>query len=154
LAIRRIIAGPAIGVPAWGQDDPYVNGDPEWEELGGTDAEHRRRWRAQVRGAQGEVVLAAVRRSPSIAQPIRAGGGSEATAARDLRSAQGRGRETSAQQPVDESQILISMTDNAKVLRDVGMPARSGRRLAAGRLPATRVNRGPRHGLAVFPGVG
>ena len=69
-----------------GQDDPLLSRFPEWEELGGTDAERRRRWRAKVRGVQGEAELAAVRRSLSSGQPFGAPEWSEATGKRlDLR---------------------------------------------------------------------
>jgi hypothetical protein len=35
-----------------GHADPLVSGFPEWDELGGTEAQRRRRWRAKVRGVQ------------------------------------------------------------------------------------------------------
>jgi putative transposase len=43
-----------------GHADPLVSAFPEWDELGGTEAERRRRWRAKVRGVQDEGELAAV----------------------------------------------------------------------------------------------
>ena len=43
-----------------GRADPLVSGFPEWEELGATEAQRRRRWRARVRGEQYEAELADV----------------------------------------------------------------------------------------------
>jgi putative transposase len=65
-----------------GRDDPLVDGFPEWEELGGTVAERRRRWRAKVRGVQPAGELEAVRRSLSSGHPFGAGEWAEATAKR------------------------------------------------------------------------
>jgi putative transposase len=65
-----------------GQDDPLLDGFPEWEELGGTEAERRRRWRAKVRGAQPAAELEAVRHSLSSGQPFGAAAWSDATAKR------------------------------------------------------------------------
>jgi putative transposase len=65
-----------------GEDDALLSGFPEWDELGGTEAERRRRWRLKVRGAQPAAELEAVRRSLSGGQPFGAPGWSEATAKR------------------------------------------------------------------------
>ena len=53
-----------------GRVDPLVSGFPEWEELGATEAERRRRWRAKVRGVQDEAELAAVRTSLRSGRPL------------------------------------------------------------------------------------
>jgi hypothetical protein len=53
-----------------GRVDPLVSGFPEWEELGATEAERRRRWRARVRGVQDEAELAAVRTSLRSGRPL------------------------------------------------------------------------------------
>jgi putative transposase len=55
-----------------GQDGPLLSHFPEWEELGRTEAERRRRWRAKVRAAQGEEELAAVRDSLRTGRPYGA----------------------------------------------------------------------------------
>jgi putative transposase len=55
-----------------GQDDPLLSPFPEWEELGRTEAERRRRWRAKVRAVQGESELDAVRRSLGSGRPYGA----------------------------------------------------------------------------------
>jgi len=65
-----------------GQDDPLLSRFPEWEELGRTEAERRRRWRAKVRGAQPEAELEAVRRSLRSGQPFGASEWSDVTAKR------------------------------------------------------------------------
>ena len=44
-----------------GQDDPLLSPFPEWEELGETDADRRRPWRAKVCAAQSEAELMTVR---------------------------------------------------------------------------------------------
>jgi putative transposase len=54
-----------------GHADPLVSAFPEWDELGGTEAERRRRWRAKVRGVQDEGELAAVRTSLRSGRPFR-----------------------------------------------------------------------------------
>ncbi len=52
-----------------GRGDPLLSPFPEWEELGRTETERRRRWRAKVRATQEEPELDAVRlateRSPA-----------------------------------------------------------------------------------------
>jgi hypothetical protein len=53
-----------------GRADPLVSGFPEWEELGATEAQRRRRWRAKVRGVQDEAELAAVRTSLRSGRPL------------------------------------------------------------------------------------
>lgn len=63
-----------------GQEDPLLSRFPEWEELGGTEAE--RRWRTKVRGAQSPAEREAVRRSLRSGQPFGASEWSEATAMR------------------------------------------------------------------------
>jgi putative transposase len=55
-----------------GHEDPLLNPFPEWEELGRTEAERRRRWRAKVRAAPDESELAAVRRSLQSGRPFGA----------------------------------------------------------------------------------
>lgn len=65
-----------------GDDDPLLSGFPEWEELGRTEPERRRRWQAKVRGAQPATEIEAVRRSLSSGQPFGAEAWSEATASR------------------------------------------------------------------------
>jgi putative transposase len=65
-----------------GEDDPLLSGFPEWDELGRTEAERRRRWRAKVRGVQPASELEAVRVSLSSGQPLGASEWAEATAKR------------------------------------------------------------------------
>lgn len=65
-----------------GQDDPLLSRFPEWEELGGTEAERRQQWRAKVRGMQGEAELAAVRASLRNGQPFGGPEWSEGTSKR------------------------------------------------------------------------
>jgi putative transposase len=55
-----------------GHDDPLLSPFPEWEELGRTEAERRRRWRAKVRAVQKESELAAVRGSLRSGRPYGA----------------------------------------------------------------------------------
>jgi putative transposase len=55
-----------------GRDDPLLSPFPEWEELGRTDVERRRRWRATMRGAQDEAELATVRSSLRSGRPFGA----------------------------------------------------------------------------------
>ncbi len=55
-----------------GQDDPLVSSFPEWEELGKTDAERRRRWRIKVCAVQGEAELMTVRSSLRSGRPFGA----------------------------------------------------------------------------------
>ncbi len=55
-----------------GQDDPLLSPFPEWEELGKTDAERRRRWRAKVCAAQSEAELMTVRGSLRSGRPFGA----------------------------------------------------------------------------------
>ncbi len=54
-----------------GREDLLLSSFPEWEELGRTEAERRRRWRwrAQMRRAQAEDELSAVRRSLRSGRP-------------------------------------------------------------------------------------
>ena len=53
-----------------GQDDPLLSPFPEWEELGRTEAERRRRWRAKVCAAQNEADLMSVRGSLRSGRPF------------------------------------------------------------------------------------
>jgi REP-associated tyrosine transposase len=53
-----------------GHADPLVSGFPEWDELGRTEAQRRRRWRSKVRGVQDEGELAAVRTSLRSGRPF------------------------------------------------------------------------------------
>lgn len=53
-----------------GRDDPLLSDFPEWEELGRTEAERRKRWRARVRSEQEESELAGVRRSLRSGRPF------------------------------------------------------------------------------------
>jgi putative transposase len=46
-----------------GHDDPLLSPFPRWVELGRTEAERRRRWRAKVCARQSEAELTAVRNS-------------------------------------------------------------------------------------------
>jgi putative transposase len=55
-----------------GHDDPLVDPFPEWEELGGTEAERRRRWRAKVFATQNEAELMTVRGSLRSGRPFGA----------------------------------------------------------------------------------
>jgi hypothetical protein len=55
-----------------GQDDALLSSFPEWEELGRTQAERRKRWRAKVRGVQDESELSAVRQSLQHGRPFGA----------------------------------------------------------------------------------
>ena len=53
-----------------GQDDPLLSGFPEWEELGRTEPERRKRWRAKVRAVPDESELAMVRGSLRSGRPL------------------------------------------------------------------------------------
>jgi putative transposase len=55
-----------------GHDDPLLSPFPEWEELGRTEAERRRRWRARVRARPDEAELTAVRGSLRSGRPFGA----------------------------------------------------------------------------------
>jgi putative transposase len=55
-----------------GRHDPLLSPFPEWDELGRTEAERRKRWRAKVRAAQNEPELDAVRRSLRSGRPLGA----------------------------------------------------------------------------------
>jgi len=65
-----------------GQDDPLLSPFPEWEELGRTEAERRKRWRAKVRAVQEEGELAAVRQSLRGGRPFGAPGWTDRMAKR------------------------------------------------------------------------
>jgi putative transposase len=53
-----------------GRDDPLLSSFPEWNELGRTDAERRKRWRAKVRAGQDEAEITAVRQSLQSGRPF------------------------------------------------------------------------------------
>ena len=53
-----------------GQVDPVLSTFPEWDELGRTEAERRRRWRARVRARQSEAELMSVRSSLRSGRPL------------------------------------------------------------------------------------
>ena len=55
-----------------GHDDPLLSPFPEWEDLGQTEAERRKRWRAKVRAVQDEPELDTVRRSLRSGRPFGA----------------------------------------------------------------------------------
>jgi putative transposase len=65
-----------------GRDDPLLSGFPEWDEMGPTEAERRRRWRMKVRGAQPTAELEALRRSLGSGRPFGAQEWAEVTAKR------------------------------------------------------------------------
>jgi putative transposase len=65
-----------------GQDDTLLRPFPEWEELGKTDAERRRRWRAEVCAVQSEAALMTVRSSLRSGRPFGASEWTEQMAAR------------------------------------------------------------------------
>jgi len=65
--VYRWSSFPAHGL---GRDDPLVNAFPEWEGLGRTEAERRRRWRARVCAAQNEAELMTVRGSLRSGRPF------------------------------------------------------------------------------------
>jgi putative transposase len=53
-----------------GQHDPLLSPFPEWDELGRTEAERRRRWRAKVRATQHEAELTTLRSSLRSGRPF------------------------------------------------------------------------------------
>jgi putative transposase len=53
-----------------GHDDALLSPFPEWEELGRTEAERRRRWRTKVHAPQGEAELTSVRGSLRSGRPL------------------------------------------------------------------------------------
>jgi putative transposase len=55
---------------ALGHDDALVSPFTEWEELGRTEAERRRRWRTKVHARQGEAELTSVRGSLRSGRPL------------------------------------------------------------------------------------
>jgi len=55
-----------------GKEDPLLSTFPEWEHLGRTDGERRRRWRAMVRAVQDESELSTVRQSVRTGRPFGA----------------------------------------------------------------------------------
>jgi putative transposase len=65
-----------------GRDDSLLSGFPEWDELGPTDAERRRRWPLKVRGGQPEGELTAVRESLRSGRPLGATDWTEHVASR------------------------------------------------------------------------
>jgi len=78
----RLVTDPAeyrwssVSCHGLGHDDPLLSRFPEWEELGRTDAERRKRWRAKVCAVQNEAGLMPVRESLRSGRPF---GGSEWT---------------------------------------------------------------------------
>jgi putative transposase len=84
----RLVADPAdyrwssLQSHGLGNDDPLLSSFPDWHELGGTEAERRRRWRAKVLGQQTAAEIAAVRNSLKSGQPFGTAKWSEATARR------------------------------------------------------------------------
>jgi putative transposase len=65
-----------------GHDDPLLSPFPEWEELGRTEAERRRRWRAKLRSEQDDNELTSVRASLQSGRPLGAANWVEAAAKR------------------------------------------------------------------------
>jgi putative transposase len=55
-----------------GRDDPLLSPFREWDKLGRTEAERRKRWRAKLRAVQGGPELDAVRRSLRSGRPFGA----------------------------------------------------------------------------------
>jgi putative transposase len=55
---------------ALGQEDALLSPFPEWEELGRTEADRRRRWRAKVRAGQTEDELMTIRSSLRSGRPL------------------------------------------------------------------------------------
>jgi hypothetical protein len=53
-----------------GQDDPLLSPFPQWEGLGRTEAERRRRWRTKLRARQSEAELMSVRTSVCSGRPF------------------------------------------------------------------------------------
>ncbi len=53
-----------------GKDDPLLSPFPEWEQLGRTDAERRRRWRVKLHASQRKEELTAVRDSLRTGRPL------------------------------------------------------------------------------------
>jgi putative transposase len=53
-----------------GRTDALLSSFPEWDQLGRTEAERRRRWRAKVRATQSEDELRAVRASIRSGRPV------------------------------------------------------------------------------------
>ncbi len=65
-----------------GRDDPLLSPFPEWEELGRTEAERRRRWRAKVSAVPSEAELMSVRGSLRSGRPFGASDWTEQMARR------------------------------------------------------------------------
>ena len=65
-----------------GRDDPLLSPFPEWEELGRTEAERRRRWRTKVCAVQSDAELMSVRGSLRSGRPFGATDWSEQMARR------------------------------------------------------------------------
>jgi putative transposase len=65
-----------------GEHDPLLSPFPEWEELGRTEAERRKRWRAKVSTQQGEGERTGVRDSLRSGRPFGAPEWTERTAER------------------------------------------------------------------------
>jgi putative transposase len=60
----------SIQMHGMGHGDPLLDTFPEWEELGRSEADRRKRWRAKVRAVQDEEELSAVRRSLQTGRPF------------------------------------------------------------------------------------
>jgi putative transposase len=60
----------SYGQHGLGLADPLLDGFPEWEQLGPTEAERRRRWRMKVGGRQKEDELTAIRDSLRSGRPL------------------------------------------------------------------------------------
>jgi putative transposase len=82
-----------------GRDDPLLSPFPEWEQLGRTEAERRRRWRAKVRAAQRAGELTAVRDSLRSGRPLGEAGWVERIAGRLRIDLQPRPRGRPRKQP-------------------------------------------------------
>ena len=84
----RMVADPALyrwsSYPCHGlgQDDSLLSPFPEWDELGRTEAERRRRWRAKVRAEQSDAELMSVRKSLLSGRPFGASDWTERMAQR------------------------------------------------------------------------
>jgi putative transposase len=74
----RLVADPAeyqwssFQQHGMGREDPLLSSFPEWDGLGRTEAERRKRWRAKVRAGQDEAEVTAVRQSLQSGRPFGA----------------------------------------------------------------------------------
>jgi putative transposase len=60
----------SYGQHGMGRVDTLLNGFPEWEQLGQSEAERRRRWRVKLRSEQKQGELSAVRDSLRTGRPL------------------------------------------------------------------------------------